>query len=193
MSGRLNSIFPSSEIQMAPENSTEDASLPTAAEPLLAVRDLRVSFGQGETAVEAVRGVSFSVAPGEVVALVGESGSGKTVSALATLGLLPRTAQVTMAEGSLVGHDLTRVGEEELRHLRGATAGMIFQDPLSSLNPVNTVGDQVVEAIRLHSSVRRTDARREAIDRLAQVGIPDAAAGSRTTRTSSAAACASGP
>src|SRR3954452_3942582 len=102
-------------------------------ETLLSVEGLKVDFGTADAPIHAVRGVSFSVAAGEVVALVGESGSGKTVSALATLGLLPAGARISMDAGMLAGHDLTRVHEDDLRELRGATAGMIFQDPLSSL------------------------------------------------------------
>jgi len=142
---------------------------------LLSVDGLKVDFGTADAPIHAVRGVSFSVAAGEVVALVGESGSGKTVSALATLGLLPAGSRISMDAGTLAGHDLTSVDEEQLRALRGATAGMIFQDPLSSLNPVKRVGEQIVEAIRLHAPMSAPAAKEMAIARLTQVGIPDPA------------------
>jgi peptide/nickel transport system ATP-binding protein len=123
-----------------------------------------------------VRGVDLEVGPGEVVALVGESGSGKTVSALALLDLLPRTARVQMDAGVLAGHDLTRIGEHGLRDLRGSQVGMIFQDPLSSLNPVQKVGAQIAEAVRLQRGLRGRAAKQAAIELLTQVGIPDPAA-----------------
>ncbi|MBB4662022.1 ABC transporter ATP-binding protein [Conexibacter arvalis] len=158
-----------------PERRDGDEAAPAVGRTLLSVDDLRVEFGSPQRPIHAVRGVSFDVRAGEVVALVGESGSGKTVSALALLGLLPRGARTTMASGTLEGIDLTGVGDDELRHLRGATAGMIFQDPLSSLNPVKRVGDQIVEAIALHEKgAGRKAARARALELLEQVGIPDA-------------------
>ncbi|MDO8211996.1 ABC transporter ATP-binding protein [Conexibacter sp. CPCC 206217] len=145
----------------------------TERDVLLRVRGLNVAFGPVEDPVRAVRGVDLDVRSGEVVALVGESGSGKTVSALALLGLLPAGARVTMDEAVLAGEDRAAMSEEELRRIRGARAGTVFQDPLSSLNPVQRIGDQIVEAIRLHRRVGLRQARRLAVARLAQVGIPD--------------------
>ncbi|MDO8187649.1 ABC transporter ATP-binding protein [Conexibacter sp. JD483] len=140
---------------------------------LLRVRGLNVAFGPADDPVRAVRGVDLDVRAGEVVALVGESGSGKTVSALALLGLLPAGARVSMDEAVLAGEDRAAMSEEELRLVRGARAGTVFQDPLSSLNPVQRIGDQIVEAIRLHRRIGTREARRLAVARLAQVGIPD--------------------
>nr|WP_246344744.1 ABC transporter ATP-binding protein [Conexibacter arvalis] len=145
----------------------------TGRETLLRVRGLNVTFGPAADPIRSVRGVDLDVRSGEVVALVGESGSGKTVSALALLGLLPAGARVTMDEAVLAGEDRAAMSDEELRLLRGARVGTVFQDPLSSLNPVQRIGDQIVEAIRLHRRVGVREARRLAVARLAQVGIPD--------------------
>jgi oligopeptide/dipeptide ABC transporter ATP-binding protein len=144
-------------------------------EPLLGVRDLRVSFATEEGEVPAVAGVSLDLAAGEVLAIVGESGSGKSVTAQTIIGLT--RAPNARIEGSvkLEGEELTSAGEDELRKVRGARIGMIFQDPLSSLNPVYRVGAQIAEAIRAHRDVGKREARDGAVEMLGSVGIPDPA------------------
>jgi peptide/nickel transport system ATP-binding protein len=146
------------------------------SEPLLAVRDLRVRFAGEDGDVQAVDGVSFELAPGEVLAIVGESGSGKSVTAQATMGLIPsRNATV---EGSirLRGQELLGASDAEMQKVRGAEIAMVFQDPMTSLNPVYRVGAQIVEAIRAHRpEVGRDEARERAVELLDSVGIPDPA------------------
>jgi len=139
---------------------------------LLEVRDLRVGFPSAAGVLPAVRGVSFALAPGEVLGLVGESGSGKSVTALAVMGLLPPQARV---EGSIrfEGRELTALGARDFRQLRGARIGMIFQEPMTALNPVMRVGDQVAEAVRAHQRVRRAAARARAVEALREVAIPE--------------------
>ncbi len=143
-------------------------------EPTLSVENLRVDFATGDGTVHAVRGISFTLAPEEVLGVVGESGSGKSVTALAAMGLLPKNAQVS---GSIAfrGRELLGLKEKELAGVRGRSMAMIFQDPLTSLNPVYTVGWQVAEAVRAHQDVTKEQAMNEAIRLLALVGIPDAA------------------
>ncbi|WP_280301740.1 ABC transporter ATP-binding protein [Nocardia neocaledoniensis] len=145
----------------------------TSTAPLLEVTDLRVSFPGEEGRVEAVRGVNYTVADGEVLAIVGESGSGKSVSSLAVIGLLPEQARV---QGSirLRGRELLGLGDKEMSKLRGSSISMVFQDPLSALTPVYRVGDQVAEALLAHGSMTRKEAGERAIDLLELVGIPDA-------------------
>ncbi|MGW4060026.1 ABC transporter ATP-binding protein [Amycolatopsis sp. NPDC004747] len=135
---------------------------------LLRLHDVAVSFGD----VEAVRGVGYEVAAGEVVAVVGESGSGKTVTAMSLLGLLPPTARVT-GRAELAGRDLYALTPAELRAVRGGEVGMVFQEPMSALNPVFTIGDQLVEAIRTHRPLAAPAARDRAIELLTLVGLPD--------------------
>ncbi|QKV80260.1 ABC transporter ATP-binding protein [Amycolatopsis sp. Hca4] len=135
---------------------------------LLRLHDVVVSFGD----VEAVRGVGYEVAAGEVVAVVGESGSGKTVTAMSLLGLLPPTARVT-GRAELAGRDLYAMTPSELRAVRGGEVGMVFQEPMSALNPVFTIGDQLVEAIRTHQPLAAPAARERAIELLTLVGLPD--------------------
>ncbi len=145
-----------------------------AVEELLKVDDLSVSFKTKRGYAAAVRNLSFSVHPGESVAIVGESGSGKSVSALALLGLLPRSAKIS---GSAVfeGEELIGMGPKDLRSIRGNRVSMIFQDPMTAFNPVFTIGDQVGEIITTHdSSVSKKDARSRAVDLLSLVGIPNA-------------------
>ncbi|WP_369052236.1 ABC transporter ATP-binding protein [Kineococcus terrestris] len=140
---------------------------------LLEVEDLRVRFTRrGAADVTAVDGVSFSVDAGEVVGLVGESGCGKSVTSLAVMGLLPRTARVT---GSVRfdGTDLLTLPPRALAARRGRDLAMVFQDPMTSLNPVLTLGRQLTEVLRAHTDLGRAAARREAVDLLARVGIPD--------------------
>ncbi len=147
---------------------------PPAGAPLLEVSDLRIRLRTPAGLVDAVRGVSFSMAAGDTVGLVGESGSGKSLTALALLGLLPEGAQV---EGSiqLAGRELLGLPERELASLRGDRIAMVFQEPMTALNPVHTVGRQVAEPLRLHRGLSAADSRREAIALLDRVGIPDAA------------------
>jgi len=139
---------------------------------VLDVADLRVGFPTVEGRVSAVRGVNLSVEPGRVLGVVGESGSGKTVTMLATLGLLPGSAEVT---GSVryKGRELLGLAPSELRKVRGSGIAMIFQDPRTSLNPVHTIGHQIVEGIRIHHpEVSRKDAAKRAVELLGLVGIP---------------------
>jgi peptide/nickel transport system ATP-binding protein len=144
------------------------------AEPLLAVRDLRVTFGRrGEEPFRAVDGVSFDVRPGQTVGLVGESGCGKSVTSLAIMGLLPTRGN--SVEGSAVfdGEDLLSLSATQMRDRRGADIAMIFQDPLSSLNPVIQIGRQVTEVMERHQGLSRKEAMPKAADLLERVGIPD--------------------
>jgi oligopeptide transport system ATP-binding protein len=145
-------------------------------EPLLSVRDLRTYFHTDAGVVRAVDGVSFDISAGEVVGIVGESGSGKSVTAMTILGLLP-TPPAKIESGQIIwkGKDLLTSTEKELRKIRGAQIAMIFQDPMSSLNPVYTIGNQVEEMIRTHQDVSKAQARKQAVDMLALVGIPRAA------------------
>src|SRR5947209_11936113 len=145
--------------------------------PLLAVDNLRVEFA-GRRVVHAVRGLSYTIAPGETLGLVGESGSGKSVSALALLGLLPkRVGRITAGSVRLEGRELVGLSEQALRRVRGARIGMIFQDPLSSLNPVLTIGRQITEGLETHRRLDHTAASKRAVALLDMVGIP--AAGKR--------------
>ncbi|MFI5586127.1 ABC transporter ATP-binding protein [Amycolatopsis sp. NPDC051758] len=134
---------------------------------LLRLHDVAVSFGD----VEAVRGVGYEVRAGEVVAVVGESGSGKTVTAMSLLGLLPPTAKVS-GRAELAGRDLYTMAPAELREVRGGEVGMVFQEPMSALNPVFTIGDQLVEAIRTHQDLTAAAARERAIELFGLVGLP---------------------
>jgi ABC-type dipeptide/oligopeptide/nickel transport system, ATPase component len=138
---------------------------------VLAVSDLHVSFPSEAGKVRAVRGLSYSVAPGEVLGIVGESGSGKSVSALAVMGLLPGRAEIT---GSVrfEGRELLGLDDDELTRIRGRGISMVFQDPLSALTPVYTVGQQIAEAVRVHQDVSREAAVRKSLELLDLVGIP---------------------
>jgi peptide/nickel transport system ATP-binding protein len=142
-------------------------------EPLLRVRDLAVSFEGEDGATRAVDGVSLDVAAGEVVALVGESGCGKSVTALSLVGLLGAPNAVVSGSATYDGQELIGAPEDELRRLRGEQLAMVFQDPLSSLNPVLRVGDQIAEQIRAHRAVGRAEARERTIELLRRVEIPD--------------------
>jgi oligopeptide/dipeptide ABC transporter ATP-binding protein len=145
--------------------------------PLLEVEDLHVAFRTDRGIAHALNGVSVSIAPGETLAVVGESGSGKSVTALAIMGLLPRkTATVTAERMRFAGHDLLALSPEEKRRLRGREVAMVFQDPMTSLNPVLTVGRQLSEVGELHLGLNRAEARRHAVETLEMVGIPSAAA-----------------
>ena len=138
-------------------------------EPLLSLREVSVDFGTGRPAVDHV---SFDVFAGEVLAVVGESGSGKTVTAMSLLGLLPGSATVS-GSALLGGQELYTLPAEQLREVRGGRIGMVFQEPMSALNPVFRVGDQVVEAIRAHNRLSRREAKPRALELLKTVELPD--------------------
>lgn len=141
-------------------------------ETLLRVENLRVRFEGREQAFDALRGISFSIEAGSVFCLVGESGCGKSICAKAVLGLLPPPGRITAGSIRLSGRDLCALSERELRRIRGARIAMIFQEPMSCLNPVLTVGMQVAEALVQHRGLSAARARAEAVDLLRQVGIP---------------------
>ena len=123
--------------------------------------------------VRAVDGVSFSVAPGKLLGIVGESGSGKTASVLSIMRLLPETAKIVGGEVIFEDKDLLKLSEPEMRHVRGARIAMIFQEPMTSLNPVFTIGSQIGEAVRLHQHTNRAETRNRTIEALRMVGIAD--------------------
>jgi oligopeptide transport system ATP-binding protein len=145
-------------------------------EPLLAVDDLSVQFWTGGGTVYAVNGISFEVAAGETLGIVGESGCGKSVTALALLGLLPRAGRVKSGTARLEGRDLLQLKDRDLRRLRGRQIAMIFQDPMTSLNPVLTIGRQIREALETHFDLDRKEAEARAAEALDRVGIPSAKA-----------------
>jgi oligopeptide/dipeptide ABC transporter ATP-binding protein len=140
---------------------------------LLRVRDLVVEFPLARGTLRAVDGVSFDVHEGEALGLVGESGSGKTMALRALVGLLPRTARITGGSIELGGQELVGVGESRLRAVRGRDVAMIFQEPMTALNPVMGVGEQIAEAPLVRLGLGRREARERALDLMRRVGIPD--------------------
>src|SRR3954470_17239271 len=144
-----------------------------AAEPVLEVEDLRVELRTPRGTAHVVNGLSYAVGPGETVAVVGESGSGKSVSVLAMLGLLPPRVATVTGRAVLQGEDLLTMSPERLRQVRGPGAGMVFQDPMTSLNPVLTVGKQLVEGLRVHTEMTKAAARARVAELLGEVGLPD--------------------
>jgi oligopeptide/dipeptide ABC transporter ATP-binding protein len=144
-------------------------------DPVLSVRGLTTEFVTSAGVVRAVTDVSWDLYAGETLGVVGESGSGKTVTAMSILGLVPRPpGRIVSGEILFDGQDLLQLPEKALRQLRGREIGMIFQDPMTSLNPVLTVGDQISEALRLHNrAMSREAARKRAIELLTSVGVPN--------------------
>jgi peptide/nickel transport system ATP-binding protein/oligopeptide transport system ATP-binding protein len=147
----------------------------SGAEPLLEIDNMRVSFATEEGLVRAVDGVSFSVAPGEVVAIVGESGSGKSVTAMTLMGLTRGPNARIEGRATFAGTELLAASERELQKIRGASMAMVFQDPMSSLNPVYRIGHQIVEQIRAHDhAISKAQAMDRAVELMERVGIPRA-------------------
>lgn len=142
-------------------------------EPLLTVRNLNVGFGSKSGIVQAATDINFDIVPGEVLAVVGESGSGKSVTALALMRLHPSNTIIT-GDVTFDGMDLLELPDREMRAVRGRDIAMIFQDPMTAMNPVFSVGDQIVETIRVHdSSVSKSDAWSRSVDLLQLVGVPE--------------------
>jgi peptide/nickel transport system ATP-binding protein len=156
---------------------TSSTGRPTAADrdrPLLSVEDLSVTFGRrGEESFRAVDGVSFTVRPGQTVGLVGESGCGKSVTSLAIMRLLPKLGNTVSGRVDFEGTDLLALSDGEMRNRRGKDIAMVFQDPLSSLNPVVPLGRQVTEVLERHRGMSRKAAMPVAAELLSRVGIPD--------------------
>jgi len=150
-----------------------DQASQTAVPPLLSIRDLQVEFETDAGSVPAVRGVDLEIRTGETVALVGESGCGKSVTALAVMRLM--TGRVAGGSIHFEGKDLAHLAESEMRRVRGAQIGMIFQEPMTSLNPVFKVGRQIEEVLVLHQHLAASAARAQALDLLGRVGIPSPA------------------
>lgn len=147
-----------------------------SSEPLLRVEGLRVIFHSSKEVVQAVNGVSFSLKPGETLGIVGESGSGKSVTALSIMRLVPSPpGQIVDGEVWFKGRNLLELSRGEIRKVRGKDIAMIFQDPMTSLNPVLTIGRHLMEPLKMHMRLGQDEARRRAIELLARVGIPDAA------------------
>src|SRR5467141_241688 len=143
--------------------------------PVLAIDKLQVSLFTRRGVLPAVDGLSLDVAPGETVAIVGESGCGKSLAALAVMRLLPEPpARIVGGGVRFMGRDLAALSEREMQRVRGKDISMIFQDPMTSLDPVLTVGDQLIEAIRQHTEASWREAANRAVELLRQVRIPDA-------------------
>ena len=140
--------------------------------PLLEVRDLRTQFRTRAGVVRAVDGVSFAVAPGAALGIVGESGSGKSVTSLSVMGLIDPPGVVASGEVMFRGRDLLRLPEREVRALRGREICLVFQDPMTALNPVYTVGDQVAEALEAHGPITHGQARARCVELFRSLGIP---------------------
>jgi oligopeptide transport system ATP-binding protein len=140
---------------------------------LLEVQDLRTQFQTRDGLVYAVNGVSYELAEGETLGIVGESGCGKSVSVLSLMRLIPEPpGKIASGQAIFQGKDLLKMSPDEIRHVRGAQIGMVFQDPMTSLNPVLTIGRQLTEALELHMAMNKQQARQRAADLLGMVGIP---------------------
>ena len=147
------------------------------AENILEVQDLEIRYVTDEETVRAVNDITFSLERGESIGLVGETGAGKTTTALGIMGLVPDPPG-EIVSGSILfeGEDLLKLSEKQMRRIRGGKISMIFQDPMTSLNPVTRVGDQIAEVILLHNKISKAEARKRAMEMLEQVGIPAPAA-----------------
>src|SRR5687767_6127701 len=144
------------------------------SEPLLELRDLNIAFNTDRGQIRPVRDVSYSICPGQTLAVVGESGCGKSVTALSILRLIPMPpGQVLSGQVMFQGRDLLQLSEKEMRGVRGRDIAMIFQEPMTSLNPVYTIGDQIAEAVILHQHVTSRQAYEIAEESLRDVGIAD--------------------
>jgi peptide/nickel transport system ATP-binding protein len=155
-------------------SAPQPALPPPTDEPMLSVQDLRVSFATEEGIVQAVDGVSFELAGGEVLAVVGESGCGKSVTAMTLMGLTRSPNARFGGAAHYKGTELIGAGEDQLRRVRGAEIAMIFQDPMTSLNPVQRIGHQIIEQIQEHEGLPDQEARERTVDLLERVGIPRA-------------------
>jgi len=144
-------------------------------EPLLSVRDLVVEFPTRRGVLRALDGVSFDIAPGEVLGMVGESGAGKSITGAAIIGLIEPPGRIVSGEIRLAGERIDNLQPEAMRRIRGKRIGMVFQDPLTSLNPLYTVAQQLIETIRAHLDMSEKEARAHAVGLLDRVGIPAAA------------------
>lgn len=142
-------------------------------EPILAVSDLRVEFDRGEDSVYAVNGVSFEIAQGETLGIVGESGSGKSVTLMSALGLIRENGKVKTGTVQFQGKNLLKMSPRQLEDIRGRDIGVIFQDPMTSLNPVMSIGDQIMEAMLTHHHASHRAAFNRTIELLHEMGIPD--------------------
>ncbi len=146
----------------------------TLPSPVLSVRKLRVEFPTRRGTLVAVDDVSFDIAPGEVLGVVGESGAGKSMTGTAVIGLLEPPGRIAGGEVWLKGRRIDNLADEEMRKIRGKRIGMVFQDPLTSLNPLYRIGDQIIETIRTHLPMSEGEARQRALDLLGEVGIQGA-------------------
>ena len=142
------------------------------AEPLLEVKDLKVHFPTDDGLVKAVDGVSFTLSPGETLGVVGESGSGKSVTWMTVMGLVTKKEARISGQVLFRGQDLLQLPEDEMRHIRGEKISMIFQDPLTALNPVHRVGNQIAEVFQVHRGTSKKEALEESVNLLQLVGIP---------------------
>jgi peptide/nickel transport system ATP-binding protein len=142
------------------------------AEPLLEVKDLKVHFPTDDGLVKAVDGVSFTLSPGETLGVVGESGSGKSVTWMTVMGLVTKKEARISGQVLFRGQDLLQLPEDEMRHIRGEKISMIFQDPLTALNPVHRVGNQIAEVFQVHRGTSKKEAFEESVNLLQLVGIP---------------------
>jgi oligopeptide/dipeptide ABC transporter ATP-binding protein len=155
--------------------SAAGAPAPAVGQPLLELRDVKTHFFTSDGVVRAVDGVTFLIGPGRTLGVVGESGCGKSITALSVLRLIGRPGRIVEGEIMLHGKNLLDLSEDEMRGVRGNQISMIFQEPMTSLNPVYTCGDQIAETIRMHEGKGRSDAWKDGVAMLEQVGIPDAA------------------
>src|SRR5437868_5066694 len=169
---RSSSCLPTRSSTCSTRGSTRGCDVP---EPLLEVRDLSVSFRTEAGVLRAVDGLSLSIALGEVVGIVGESGSGKTVSMMAVMRLIRHPNAIVEGQVLLRGRDLMQLSQREMRAVRGNEIAMIFQDPMTALTPVYTVGWQIGEQLRAHERLSRQAARQRTIELLAEVGISNPA------------------
>ena len=155
------------------ETRTADSRIAESRKAFLEVKNLQVHFPTDDGLVKAVDGIDFTLERGQTIGIVGESGSGKSVTSLAIMGLHRRSKAKVSGQILLEGEDLTTVSDERIRALRGNQMAMVFQDPLSALHPYYTIGNQIVEAYRIHHSVSKQVAKKRAIDMLERVGIPN--------------------
>lgn len=153
---------------------SEKAMTDNNDQPLLELKDLKISFTSSTGVVDAVRGVNLTIYPGQSVAIVGESGSGKSTTAMAVIGLLPSTGKVTGGTILFNGEDITGLSDKEMQHYRGSDIGLVPQDPMSNLNPVWSIGTQVKESLRANNVVEGSEANKRVVELLQEAGLDDA-------------------